>query len=71
MAGETFRVVVGNVPDNILMRIVTGDAADAGIGPVEASAVGQSVRLEAYVGLALPVGAHYRFPTAVALTTEV
>lgn len=71
MAGQTFRIVIRDIPNNILMRIVAGDATYAGIGAIEASAVGQPVWLEAYVGLALPVGAHDRFPATVALSAEI
>src|SRR5271156_3800413 len=53
------------------MRVMTGDAADARIGPVEALAVHQAIGLEADVGLASPVVPHNRLPTAVALAAEV
>ena len=40
VAGETLAVVVGNIAHNLLMRIVTGNAADTRVGSVEALAVG-------------------------------
>jgi hypothetical protein len=71
VAGQAFRVVIRDIPDNILMRIMACHATDAGIGTVEAFAVGQPVRLKAHVGLALPVGTHHSFPATVTLAAEV
>src|SRR5277367_6385652 len=53
------------------MRIVAGDAADSGIGAVEALAIGQPIRLEAHVGLASPVAAYDRLPGAMAFSAEI
>jgi len=55
VAGQTFDIVGGILADDIQVRIVTGDATDAGIGAVEALAVGKTVRLEANGQLAAPV----------------
>jgi len=46
VAGETFAVIVGNIAHDFLVRIVTGDAADTGVGSVEAFAVREAVGLE-------------------------
>lgn len=71
MTGEAFRIVIRNVPDDILMRIVAGDAADARVGAIETFAVGQAVGLETNVGLAFPMGAYDGFPASMTLTAEV
>ena len=52
------------------MRIVTGQAANARIGSVEALAVRQPVRLEAYVDYPPSVASHHCFPAAMTLTAE-
>jgi hypothetical protein len=71
VARETLRIVIGNIPHHLLVRIVAGNATDARIGSIETSAVGQPVRLEADIRRPFPMGAHHSFPTPMALTTEV
>ncbi len=67
-----FRVIVGRrIAYQLLVRIVAGDAADPGVGAVEAFAIGETVGLEANIGLAMPVAAHHCLPTAMALSAEI
>lgn len=52
------------------MGIVTGQTTDAGVGSVEALAVGQSVRLEADINLALEVASHHALPGTMTLAAK-
>ena len=70
VAGEAFRVVEGEIMHQLLVRVVTGDAADARIRSIEAAAIGEAVRLEANVGFAPPVAADDHLPGAVALAAK-
>ena len=71
VARQTFEIVSGNVRNQILMRIVASDTADAPIGSAEALAAGQSVRLESHVEFATPGAANDLFPAAMALTAKI
>lgn len=71
MTRQAFRVIGLFIPDQILVRVMTGDAADARIGAVEALAVGQTVRLKADVDWTPPIASHNRFPRAMATPAEV
>ena len=55
----------------ILVRIVTCNAADTGIGSVETFAVGEPVGLEADVHFAAPMTPDDHVPRAMALSTIV
>ena len=55
----------------ILVRIVTCNAANTGIGPVETFAVGESVGLEADVHFAPPMTPNDHVPRTMALSTIV
>lgn len=71
VAGEAFRIVEGRFSDNLLMRVVTCDAANARVRRVEALTVGEPVWLEADGRLALPATPYYQFPGPVTLSTKV
>src|SRR5450755_2224451 len=53
------------------MRVMTGYAANAGVCPVEALAVGQSIRLKAHIDFTSPSASHNRFPGSVTLAAKV
>jgi hypothetical protein len=55
----------------ILVRIVTCNAADAGVGSAETFAVGEPVGLEADVHFAPPMTPDNHVPGAMALSTIV
>ena len=55
----------------VLVRIVACDATYAGIGPVETSAIGEPVGLEADVHFAPPMTPDDHVPRAMALSTIV
>ena len=71
MAGQALSVIGRILPYDVDMRVVTGNAADAGIGAVETLAVAQSVRLKANCEFAPPVVPHHGFPTAMTLPAKV
>src|SRR5947209_3513203 len=71
MACQTLPIIGGILANDILVRIVASDAADAGVGAIEALAVGESVRLEANGEFASPVIPNHRLPRAMALAAEV
>jgi hypothetical protein len=57
--------------DDVLMRVVAGEATDAGICAVETLAVGQSVGCEANIGGTDPVISDYRRPAAMTLAAKI
>jgi hypothetical protein len=71
MAGEAFGVVRGIVADEVFVRIVTSDAADARVSAVEAAAISKAIGLKADIRQAAPTVADYRFPGAVTLSAEI
>src|SRR5579863_3655656 len=70
VTSQTFGVIACVLPHNVLMRIVTCQTADAGIGPIEALAVCQTVRLKSHVDRPSPAVSHYGFPCSMTLATE-
>jgi hypothetical protein len=70
VAAQTFRIVRRIFADNILVRIVAGQTTDAGIGSIEALAVGQAVRLEADIDLTLEMASHHCLPGTVTLAAK-
>ena len=71
MTCQALHVVGVVLSDKILMRVMAGYAANAGISPVKALAVGQSIRLEAHIDFTSPAASHNRFPGSVTLAAKV
>jgi hypothetical protein len=71
MTVQTLGIVRRILADDILVRIVARQTADARIGSVEALAVSQAVRLEADVDLTLEVTSQDRLPGTMTLTAKV
>ena len=71
VAGQALPIVGGILAEDINMRIVAGNATDAGIRAIEALAVGEAVGLKADRQFAAPVIANHRLPGAMALPAEV
>jgi len=71
MTRQTLRVIGPFIRNKILVRVMAGNAANAGIGTVEALAVGQAIWLKPHIHWTPPIAAHNRFPGAMALSAKV
>ena len=71
MAGQAQRIIGRILADEILMGIVAGDTADARVRAVKASAVRQTIRLEAHGEFAAPVIPNRCLPAAMTLAAKI
>ena len=71
VARKAFCVVRSFLGYHIAMGVMAGNAADSGIGSVEAFAVREPVRLEAHIELSSPAASYHRFPRPVTLPAKI
>src|SRR5579863_6606423 len=71
VAGQAFRIVRLIVSNNLLMRVVAGEATHPLVHAVEATAIGQPIRLKPHVHWAAPSVPNDRLPGAMALAAKI
>src|SRR6185437_16768752 len=71
MTSEALAVISAIFPHEVLMGVMTCNAADSGISSLEALAVRQAVGLKTNVDLSAPAAAYHRLPSSMALPAKI